>query len=52
MASKKNKVESAENRLEINQNHMKREAKRAAKMEKNLKVNLTNLSRITILFVR
>jgi len=38
MASKKNKVESAENRLEINRNHMKREAKRAAKMEKNLKV--------------
>jgi len=40
MASKKNKVESAENRLEINRNHMKREAKRAAKMEKNLKVIL------------
>lgn len=38
MASKKDKVDSFEKRLEINRTHMKREAKRATKMEKNLKI--------------
>ena len=39
MATKKDRVDSFEKRLDINRNHMKREAKRATKMEKNLKVN-------------
>ena len=52
MASKKNRVESAENRLEINRNHMKREAKRAAKVEKTLKVDKINPFLIFILFFR
>ena len=38
MATKKDKVESFEKRLEINRNHMKREAKTAAKLEKKLRV--------------
>ena len=38
MASKKDKVESFEKRLEINRNHMKREAKTATKLEKKLKI--------------
>lgn len=40
LASKKDRLESLEKRLEQNRNHMTREAKRAAKMEKKLKVLL------------
>ena len=40
MASKKDRVESYEKRLEINRNHMKREAKKATKLEKTLKVKM------------
>ncbi|XP_018322506.1 cell division cycle 5-like protein isoform X2 [Agrilus planipennis] len=38
LASKKDRLESAEKRLEQNRSHMAREAKRAAKMEKKLKI--------------
>lgn len=38
LASKKDRLESAEKRLEQNRSHMSREAKRAAKMEKKLKI--------------
>lgn len=38
LASKKERLESLEKRLEQNRVHMTREAKRAAKMEKKLKV--------------
>lgn len=38
LASKKDRLESAEKRLEQNRNHMSREAKRAAKMEKKLRI--------------
>jgi len=37
LATKKDRLESLEKRLELNRNHMTREAKRAAKKEKNLK---------------
>jgi len=38
LASKKDRIESLEKRLETNRNHMTREAKRAAKTEKKLKI--------------
>lgn len=38
LASKKDRLESAEKRLEQNRLHMSREAKRAAKMEKKLRI--------------
>lgn len=38
LASKKDRLESAEKRLEQNRMHMSREAKRAAKMEKKLRI--------------
>lgn len=38
LASKKDRLESAEKRLEQNRSHMAKEAKRAAKMEKKLKI--------------
>lgn len=38
LASKKDKLESAEKRLEQNRNHMTKEAKRASKMEKKLRI--------------
>lgn len=38
LASKKDRLESLEKRLEQNRGHMTREAKRAAKMEKKLKI--------------
>ncbi|CAM1305079.1 CDC5L (predicted), partial [Pycnogonum litorale] len=38
LASKKDRIESLEKRLEQNRGHMTREAKRAAKMEKKLKI--------------
>lgn len=38
LASKKDRLESAEKRLEQNRNHMSKEAKLAAKMEKKLKI--------------
>lgn len=38
LASKKDRLESAERRLEQNRSHMAKEAKRAAKMEKKLKI--------------
>lgn len=38
LASKKDKLESAEKRLEQNRMHMSREAKKAAKMEKKLRI--------------
>ncbi|XP_077345082.1 cell division cycle 5-like protein [Lithobates pipiens] len=40
LASKKDRVDSLEKRLEINRAHMTAEAKRAAKMEKKLKILL------------
>nr|DBA25681.1 TPA: hypothetical protein GDO54_010045 [Pyxicephalus adspersus] len=40
LASKKDRIESLEKRLEINRAHMTAEAKRAAKMEKKLKILL------------
>jgi len=40
LASKKDRIESLEKRLEINRGHMTMEAKRAAKMEKKLKILL------------
>ncbi|KAE8605364.1 hypothetical protein XENTR_v10015082 [Xenopus tropicalis] len=40
LASKKDRIESLEKRLEINRGHMTAEAKRAAKMEKKLKILL------------
>jgi len=38
LASKKDRIESMEKRLENNRNHMTREAKKAAKIEKKLKI--------------
>merc|ERR1712179_768754 len=38
LASKKDRIESLEKRLETNRGHMTREAKRAAKTEKKLKI--------------
>ncbi|KAF5305478.1 hypothetical protein FQA39_LY01569 [Lamprigera yunnana] len=38
LANKKDRLESAEKRLEQNRQHMSREAKKAAKMEKKLKI--------------
>lgn len=38
LANKKDRLESAEKRLEQNRSHMAKEAKRAAKMEKKLKI--------------
>lgn len=38
LASKKNRLESVEKRLEQNRNHMTREAKRAAAMEKKIRI--------------
>lgn len=38
LASKKDRLESAEKRLEQNRSHMAKEAKKAAKMEKKLKI--------------
>lgn len=38
LASKKDRLESAEKRLEQNRSHMAKEAKKAAKMEKRLKI--------------
>merc|ERR1712136_363486 len=40
LASKKDRIESADKKLEMNRNHMTREAKNAAKIEKKLKVLL------------
>ncbi|GAA6109314.1 cell division cycle 5-like protein [Tachysurus ichikawai] len=40
LASKKDRIESLEKKLEINRGHMTTEAKRAAKMEKKMKVLL------------
>ncbi|KAL5009999.1 hypothetical protein ScPMuIL_012304 [Solemya velum] len=40
LASKKDRIESLEKRLENNRNHMTRDAKQAAKMEKKLKIIL------------
>merc|ERR1719334_355722 len=40
LASKKDRIESADKKLEMNRNHMTREAKNAAKLEKKLKVLL------------
>ena len=38
LASKKDRIESMEKRLEANRGHMTKEAKRAAKTEKKLKI--------------
>lgn len=38
LASKKDRIESLEKRLELNRGHMTKEAKRAAKMEKKLRI--------------
>lgn len=38
LASKKDRLESAEKRLEQNRNHMAKEAKKCSKMEKKLRV--------------
>lgn len=40
LASKKDRIESVEKKLEINRGHMTTEAKRAAKMEKKMKILL------------
>jgi len=40
LASKKDRIESADKKLELNRNHMTRDAKNAAKLEKKLKVLL------------
>lgn len=40
LANKKDRIESLEKRLEINRNHMTEDAKRAARLEKKLKVLL------------
>ncbi|XP_013401217.1 cell division cycle 5-like protein [Lingula anatina] len=40
LASKKDRIESQEKRLEVNRGHMTREAKHAAKIEKKLKILL------------
>merc|ERR1719204_2714864 len=40
LASKKDRIESADKKLEMNRNHMTRDAKNAAKLEKKLKVLL------------
>ncbi|KAG8445776.1 hypothetical protein GDO86_010530 [Hymenochirus boettgeri] len=40
LASKKDRIESLEKRLEVNRGHMTAEAKRAAKMEKKMKILL------------
>lgn len=40
LASKKEKLESLEKKLELNRNHMAREAKKAAKLERKLKIHL------------
>ncbi|KPP74851.1 cell division cycle 5-like protein-like [Scleropages formosus] len=40
LASKKDRIESLEKKLEVNRGHMTAEAKRAAKMEKKLKILL------------
>nr|UEK51571.1 HOX-like protein 6 [Parasacculina yatsui] len=40
LASKKDRIDSLEKRLDMNRSHMTREAKRAAKLEKKLKVLL------------
>lgn len=40
LASKKDRIDSMEKRLEVNRGHMTAEAKRAAKMEKKLKILL------------
>lgn len=41
LASKKERLESLEKELEQNRNHMAREAKKAAKLEKRLKILLS-----------
>ena len=38
LASKKDRIESLEKRLDMNRGHMTKEAKRAAKTEKKLKI--------------
>lgn len=40
LASKKERLESLEKKLEQNRNHMTREAKKAAKLERKLKIHL------------
>ncbi|GAB1598639.1 cell division cycle 5-like protein [Argonauta hians] len=40
LASKKDRIESLEKRLEVNRNHMTKDAKQAAKLEKKLKIIL------------
>ncbi|XP_064627229.1 cell division cycle 5-like protein [Lineus longissimus] len=40
LASKKDRIESLDKRLEVNRGHMTKEAKRAAKLEKKLKILL------------
>lgn len=40
LASKKDRIESLDKRLEINRNHMTKDAKQAAKLEKKLKILL------------
>ena len=40
LATKRERLDAAEKKLEQNRNHMTREAKRAAKLEKKLRVHL------------
>ena len=40
LASKKDRIESLEKRLEQNRQHMAKQAKKAAKLEKKLKITL------------
>jgi pre-mRNA-splicing factor CDC5/CEF1 len=46
LAGKKDRIESLRERLETNRNHMTKEAKRAAKIEKKLKVCCAKLDSV------
>lgn len=51
MASKKDRIEAAEKKLQQNRVHMTGEAKRAAKMEKKLKVLLGGYQVLLTIFL-
>ena len=50
LASKKDRIESLEKRLDMNRGHMTKEAKRAAKTEKKLKI-LTGGYQVLAIFI-
>ena len=51
LASKKDRIESLEKRLDMNRGHMTKEAKRAAKTEKKLKI-LTGGYQVLAIFIK